>query len=260
MSGSAAHDGAGTKAPRPVVGVTAYEEQARWGDWDLTADLLPASYVRAIERAGAIAVLVPVQQLEPEDAVRLVERLDGLVLSGGPDVDPARYGDDRHPETTESTASRLRRDAIELTLVEAVSGGLVPTLAICRGIQVLNVARGGGLVQHLPEVSAGAHAGTPGGFASHEVKLEPGTVVARAIGRDTAEVRTRHHQAVDPARLGRGLEPVAWADDGTVEAVEDSSLPFLVGVQWHPEAGDDPSLFLALVDAARRAMLARRAG
>jgi len=255
---------AGGRAPasggRPIVGVTAYEEQARWGDWDLTAALLPASYVRSIERAGAVPLIVPVQQLEPDDARRLVERVDGLVLAGGPDVDPARYGDDRHPETTEATESRLRRDAVELALVEAASATPTPTLAICRGVQVLNVARGGGLVQHLPDVSGGSHGGVPGGFGSHEVRLEPGSVLAEAVGNHVVAVPTRHHQAIDGSRLGEGLEPVAWADDGTVEAVEDRSLPFLVGVQWHPEAGDDPSLFAAFVEAARGAMLARRAG
>jgi putative glutamine amidotransferase len=242
-------------AVRPVVGVTTYEEQARWNDWDLPAVLLPVSYVSALAKAGALPVLVPVQELEPADARRLVDRLDGLVLTGGPDVDPEEYGADRHPETTEATESRRRRDAVELALLEAVSA--TPTLAICRGVQVLNVARGGSLVQHLPEVATGAHGGVVGGFGSHPVRLDEGSLLVKAVGRVEMEVAARHHQAVDPEALGRGLVPVAWAEDGTVEALEDPSVPFLVGVQWHPEAGADPSLFEAFVEAARSAMLRR---
>jgi putative glutamine amidotransferase len=251
-------DGARSSNDRPVVGITTYEERARWADWDLPAALLPASYVRAVEAAGAIPLLVPAQELSADDARRLVDRLDGLVLAGGHDVDPDRYGAARHPETTPPTERRRCRDACELALVGAVSSRPTPTLAICRGIQVLNVARGGSLLQHLPDAGDATHDGVPGGFGSHPVRLEAGSVLARAFDRDAIEVPTRHHQAIDPAGLGRGLTPVAWAEDGTIEAVEDRSLPFLLGVQWHPEAGDDPSLFDALVEAARRALRASR--
>jgi gamma-glutamyl-gamma-aminobutyrate hydrolase PuuD len=239
---------------RPVIGITAYEEQAVWNQWDARASLLPASYVRSVEAAGGLAMLIPVQQLSGEDARELLTRLDGVVLSGGPDVNPSRYGADRNARTG---ASRDERDGVELSLVEAAVAGALPTLAICRGLQVLNVARGGTLVQHLPDVVGhGEHSPVANGHGVHDVRVEPGTLLADAVDWERAGVPTHHHQAID--RLGGGLVVTAWADDGTIEAVEDRSVPFLIGVQWHPEAGTDLSLFRALVAAAARASAVTR--
>jgi putative glutamine amidotransferase len=231
---------------RPIIGITAYEEQARWNQWDLRACVLPVRYVRAVEASGGIAVLVPVQELSVEDAGSLLGRLDGLVFSGGPDVNPERYGAAADPSTG---APRDERDAVEMVLLESLRAQAVPTLAICRGMQVLNVARGGTLLQHLPDaVGHGGHAPIPGAHGLHDVRSEPRSLLRSAVGWERAPVPTAHHQAID--RLGEGLVPTAWAEDGTVEAVEDRTCPFLLGVQWHPEAGDDFSLFRALVAAA----------
>ncbi|WP_119730366.1 gamma-glutamyl-gamma-aminobutyrate hydrolase family protein [Thermomonospora amylolytica] len=236
-----------TGAPRgapPIIGVTSYEEPARWGVWIREAALLPASYPRAIERAGGVAVLIP-----PADALgglpALVRRLDGVVLAGGPDVDPVLYGARRHPETG---PPQPRRDRFELALVRAVLDAGLPFLAICRGMQVLNVALGGTLVQHLPEtVGHDEHGPAPGRIGRHRVRIDPAGLLGKMLG-DQADVPTYHHQAVD--RLGTGLVPVAWTDDRVVEAVELQGHRFGLGVQWHPEDGDDPRLFAGLVTEA----------
>ena len=234
---------------RPVIGITAYEEQARWNQWHARACLLPARYARAVESAGGLPVLIPVQDLSPEDAGRLLHRLDAVILSGGPDVNPERYGAPAHESTSEP---RDERDELEATLLRAACGDAVPTLAICRGLQVLNVLRGGTLVQHLPDaVGHSGHSPIPAGHGLHDVSVRPGTLLAESLGWDRAGVPTHHHQAIE--RLGDGLVATAWADDGTIEAVEDRSLPFLLGVQWHPEAGDDLGLFRAFVSAATKA-------
>ena len=197
-------------------------------------------------QTGGLPVLIPVQELSVEDARRLLSRLDGVILSGGPDVDPGRYGAEAH---TATGVPRSARDELESTLVEAAQREQLPTLAICRGLQVLNVVRGGTLLQHLPDVVGDAsHAPLANDHGLHDVRVEPGSLLAKAVGWDRSGVPTAHHQAID--RLGEGLVASAWADDGTIEGVEDPSIPFLIGVQWHPEAGDDLSLFRALVEAA----------
>ncbi len=231
---------------RPVVGVTCYEETASFGSFELTAALLPARYVRALERAGASVLILPPQHLAPDETAELCARIDGLVVAGGADIDPARYGADAHPETVVAGGAR---DALELGLVEAAAETTLPTLAICRGLQVLNVARGGSLLQHLPDVLGhDLHSPVRNGYADHDVRLVPGSRLASLLGSGEAGVPTHHHQAIDV--LGEGLVATAHADDGVIEAVEDPSLPFLLGVQWHPEVGQDPSLFEALVAAA----------
>jgi len=233
---------------RPVIGITAYEETATWNQWSALASLLPARYVQSVESAGGMPLLIPVQDLSVDDARTLLGRLDGVIVSGGPDVNPDRYGQVPHPKTGHP---RDRRDEIEATLLEAATTVEVPTLAICRGLQVLNVLRGGTLLQHLPDVVGhGGHVPDPRGHGAHSVRVEPGTLLAELVGWEHADVPTHHHQAVD--RLGEGLVATAWAEDGTVEGVEDRSVPFLVGVQWHPEAGEDVSLFRGLVAAAVR--------
>jgi putative glutamine amidotransferase len=231
--------------PAPVIGLTAYEEQVRWGVWEVPGVLLPSTYVRAVTAAGGVPVLLPPV---PEVVEALLPHLDGLVLSGGPDVDPGRY--DALPLAA-TGAPRVDRDAAELGLLAAAATARTPVLGICRGLQLLNVARRGTLHQHLPDVLGSAdHAPDAGVYGHHPVRVTEGSLLARALDRTRVEVLSYHHQAVD--RLGAGLTVTAVAPDGTVEAVEDPSLPFCLAVQWHPEAGDDLSLFRALVDAARR--------
>jgi len=236
----------------PVIGLTGYEEQVRWGVWDVPGVLLPSGYVRAVVAAGGVPVLLPPV---PEVVEAVLPRLDGLVLSGGPDIEPGRYG--AEPLTSTATP-RVNRDAAELGLARAATAAGLPVLGICRGLQLLNVARGGTLHQHLPDVlGSDAHAPAPGVYGRHPVRVTPGSLLAETLGltetlgpADT-EVPSYHHQAVDA--LGTGLTVTAVAPDGTVEAVEDRSLPFFLAVQWHPEAGEDLSLFRALVTASSSA-------
>jgi putative glutamine amidotransferase len=242
----------GPPADAPVIGLTAYSTRARWGIWDAEAVLLPRHYTEAIVRAGGVPVLLPPI---PGVIAAAADRLDGLLIAGGPDVDPARYGQERGPDTQPSVGDR---DQAELDLLAAAVDDGLPVLGICRGMQLINVARGGSLIQHLPAVlQHDRHAPTVGAYGSHPVSVAPGSRLAALLGRTAVPgVPTYHHQGV--AAIGAGLVATAWADDGTVEAVEDPSLPFCVAVQWHPEEGDDDALFHALVAAAHRAR-ARRA-
>jgi gamma-glutamyl-gamma-aminobutyrate hydrolase PuuD len=234
---------------KPLIGITTYAQPARWGVWDLPAALIPLDYVDAVERAGGRAMLVP----PTEDGVEeTLDALDGIVFSGGADIDPARYGAEAHPETD---VPQARRDGGEMALLVAALERDMPTLAICRGAQLLNVARGGDLVQHLPEaVGTDEHKQTPGEFAHHSVEIKEGTRLASIVG-GAPEVSSHHHQAL--GRLGEGLVETAWATDGTLEAVEDPDKRFAVGVQWHPESGEDQALFDALVAEAREYRSAR---
>ena len=235
----------------PLVGISCYRVQAQFGAWDLRAALLPDRYVAAVTAAGGVPVLLPPAPLIDQ----AVARLDALVLAGGGDVDPARYGAQRDPDC--GPASEERDDA-ELALAAAALAAGVPVLGICRGLQVLNVALGGTLHQHLPGlVGHEGHAPVPGGYGAHEVSVAPGSRLASILNRtDLTDhlpvvVPTHHHQAAD--RLGDGLAASAWATDGTIEAAEldPARHPFAVAVQWHPEAGEDLSLFRALAAAAR---------
>ncbi|MEU9975529.1 gamma-glutamyl-gamma-aminobutyrate hydrolase family protein [Streptomyces sp. NPDC051014] len=226
-------------AGRPLIGVSTYlEAGTRWGVWELEAALLPAGYPRLVQRAGGLAALLPPD--DPRHATAAVARLDGLVIAGGPDVEPVRYGAAPDPRTGRPARER---DAWELALIDAALAAGTPLLGICRGMQLLNVALGGTLVQHID-----GHAEVPGVFGHHEVKPVPGTRYAATVPEATA-VPTFHHQAVD--RLGAGLLPSAHAADGTVEAIE---LPedrgWVLGVQWHPEMGEDLRVMRALVTAA----------
>lgn len=228
---------------RPLIGITTYVEPARWGAWDLRAALIPHNYVEAIERAGGRALLVP----PAADGIdETLDALDGLLFSGGADLDPSVYGAEVHAETKET---RLDRDRFELTLLEAALARDMPVLAVCRGSQVLNVARGGDLVQHLPDVVGDdRHKHTPGVFADHDVRVEQDSRLGSLVG-EHAPVKSSHHQGY--GRVGEGLREVAWADDGTIEALEDPVKRFAVGVLWHPEAGEDAALFEGLVEQAR---------
>ncbi|MGW0760237.1 gamma-glutamyl-gamma-aminobutyrate hydrolase family protein [Streptomyces sp. NPDC002814] len=225
---------------RPLIGISTYlEAGARWGVWELEAALLPAGYPRLVQAAGGLAVMLPPD--EPSLAAAAVARLDGLVIAGGPDVEPVRYGAERDALTGPPARAR---DAWELALIEAALEASVPLLGICRGMQLLNVALGGTLVQHLD-----GHAEVVGVFGRHSVKPVPGTLYADVVPEETA-VPTYHHQAVD--RLGAGLVVSAHAGDGTVEAVELPSGGWVLGVQWHPEMGEDLRVMQALVRAAGR--------
>lgn len=227
---------------RPVVGVTCYVEQARWGEWNLPAALLPLSYVKAIERAGGRPVLVPPMT---EAVDETVEALDGIVFAGGADLSPQLYGANPHPETK---IVRPDRDRGEIALMESATSRGVPTLAVCRGMQLLNIVRGGDLIQHLPDLSDETHT-APGDFPRHDVQIAPESLLAEMLG-ERANVPSHHHQA--PGRLGASLRAVATAPDGTIEAIEDPSATFLVGVLWHPEETEDGSLFEHLVEEAAR--------
>jgi putative glutamine amidotransferase len=227
---------------RPVVGITTYVTPAKWGNWDVEAALVPAAYVDAIERAGGRPLLIP----PSEDGIdETLDAVDGLLFSGGSDLDPDLYDQDAHPETS---GVHPERDRAELALLEAALARDMPVLAVCRGSQVLNIARGGDLVQHLPDVVGDEkHKHTPGAFADHDVGLEEGTTLAELLG-DRAPVKSHHHQGF--GRVGAGLRVAAHAEDGTIEAVEDPERRFALGVLWHPEAGEDGRLFDELVRQA----------
>jgi putative glutamine amidotransferase len=228
---------------RPLVGITTYVEQAAWGHWQLEAALIPYDYVRAIERAGGRAVLVPPSADGVEETL---DALDGLLFSGGNDLDPESYGAEAHPETS---GTRPERDRGELALLQGALARDMPMLAVCRGFQVLNVLRGGDLVQHLPDaVGHEQHREVKGVFSEHGVRIDDTSRLGSVLG-ERAPVKSHHHQAA--GRIGAGLRESAWADDGTVEALEDPDKRFALGVLWHPEAGEDMKLFEALVAEAR---------
>ncbi len=234
---------------RPVIGITTYVEPASWAVWhDVPAALIPHAYVRQVNDAGGLALLVPPlpEGATATDVSEVLARLDGLILAGGADVEPERYGAQRHPSVQ---APRRDRDSSELELATVSADSGLPVLGVCRGMQVMAVAAGGDLLQHLPDmVGSTFHAPQPGAYGRHDVRIEPGSRLGRVLG-ERVGVATYHHQGV-----GRhpGMNATAWSDDGMLEAFEDPSAPFRIGVQWHPEVGDDPRLFEALVAAARK--------
>ncbi|MFI8006877.1 gamma-glutamyl-gamma-aminobutyrate hydrolase family protein [Streptomyces sp. NPDC086010] len=228
----------------PLIGVTTYlEPAARWGVWELPAAVLPAAYPRLVQRSGGLAALLPPDA--PERAADVVARLDGLVIAGGADVDPGLYGAERDFRTGPPAHER---DSWEVALLRAARAAGTPVLGICRGMQLLNVALGGTLTQHL-DGHAGPF-GKAGVLGEHTVTPVPGTLYASLVPEE-ASVPTYHHQAVD--RLAPGLVVCAHAADGTVEAVELPGDQWVLGVQWHPEMGDDLRIMRALVEAARAA-------
>ena len=236
-------------ARRPVIGITSYVEPATRGDWvDVPSAILPLRYVTMVEQSGGVVVLVP-PRADADDALaaEVLDRLDGLVIAGGAAIDPQRYAAERHPEVQESRADR---DASELALARVAGQRSVPLLGICRGMQVMAVAAGGVLEQHVPDrVGHVDHSPGLAVYGAHAIQTVPGTRLAELLGPEST-VPTYHHQSV---QTHPGFVPAAWAPDGTLEAMEDPEADFRVGVQWHPEMGDDPRLFDALVQAARRA-------
>lgn len=237
-------------ASKPIIGLTTYLEQAQTGVWDVQAAFLPKVYFDAITRAGGIAVLLPPQPVDEQIAKDVLDGLHGLIITGGKDVDPQRYGQSAHPLTDEP---RRDRDAWEDALLSAAIDRELPFLGICRGAQLLNVALGGTLTQHLPDVIGSTRYSLgEGNFADTEVQIDEGSKLARVLeGHNGFDVKSYHHQAID--EIADGLVVSARSDDGVIQAVELAGVPFGLGVQWHPEQGaeEDALLFEGLVDAAR---------
>jgi len=234
---------------RPIIGICTPLEHARWGAWQLDAFLLPRSYADAVNRAGAMALLLAPDRAITEEPDEALDLIDGLMLAGGADIDPRAYGAEPHPKTTGSVPER---DAFEIALVRRALERDVPLLGICRGMQVINVACGGTLHQDLPELLGHEeHRRVLGSFdgADHDVRLEPGSLAARAAGEELHATKSHHHQGVD--RIGEGLVVTGRAVlDDLPEALELPGNAFALGVQWHPEADETSRLIAALVEHA----------
>jgi putative glutamine amidotransferase len=232
-----------------AIGICAAIERVRWGPWEETVAMAPRSYDAAVRGAGALALLLPPDAAVVEAPDRLLDRLDGLLLAGGADVDPSFYGAEAHPETT---ATWPERDRFELALARRALERRMPVLGICRGMQLLNVARGGTLVQHLPEtIGHTDHRRSPGVFGDHEVTLQPASLAARAAGAETLDVKSHHHQGL--GLLGEDLIATGWAGGReVVEAIELPGLPFALGILWHPEEDERSGVIAALVEAAQQ--------
>jgi putative glutamine amidotransferase len=236
----------------PTIGITMYHSNADWRGWSEEGALLPWTYVTSIRNNGGRPVLLPPGG-DVSEADATVAVLDGIVIAGGDDINPAIYGAAKHPKTD---ANSPDRDAWELALAEAAVRQGVPLLGICRGAQMLNIACGGTLHQHIPDlVGHQHHSGPAAGFGLHKVRISPGSMLSGILHESGwYDMPTHHHQAVD--LLGDGLQAVAWEEDGLVEAVEagpselEGFSGFVLGVQWHPERHDDLRLFTALVSAA----------
>jgi putative glutamine amidotransferase len=243
----------------PTIGITTYHMNANWRGWSEEGALLPWTYVKSIRNNGGRPVLLPPGG-DVSEAEATVAVLDGIVIAGGGDINPAIYGAAKHPKTDVNAPDR---DSWELAVAEAAVRQGVPLLGICRGAQMLNIACGGTLHQHVPDLMGHErHDGPPGGFGLHQVRVSPDSTLATIMtGDEVFEVPTKHHQSVD--LLGDGLKAVAWEEDGTIEAVEagpselDGFSGFLLGVQWHPEQGSDLRVFGALVSAAAERAAAR---
>jgi putative glutamine amidotransferase len=230
----------------PAVGICAATERASWTVWkEVPVTMIPGTYAAAVQRAGGIAVVLPPDGSAVSDPAPFLDRIDALLLAGGSDVEPASYGAEPQPETGTTWPER---DAFELALTRAAVERGMPVLGVCRGMQVLNVALGGTLVQHLDDAM---HLHTWGAFSDHDVRLEPGSLAARATGAERLSVKSHHHQGAD--RIGDGLKVTGWSEPGDlVEAIE---LPdrdaYALGVLWHPEEDVESAVIGSLVEAAR---------
>jgi putative glutamine amidotransferase len=251
---SMAHPMTGHK--RPVIGICTTLEKARWSVWELDAALLPMNYVQAVQRAGGLALMLPPDEQLVEDPDEVLALLDGLILAGGADIDPASYGAARDPHTVDTVPER---DRFEIALARGAIERDLPLLGICRGMQLINVACGGTLIQHLPDrFGHGEHRRVVGSFdgAEHEVTLAAGSLAQAAAGESVHTTKSHHHQGVECLGSGLVASGVASFDDELTEAIELPGKRFALGVQWHPEADDDSNVIAALVAAASRTALA----
>jgi putative glutamine amidotransferase len=241
---------------RPAIGIVTALEQAQYGVWDSVCALTPFSYVTAIQQAGGLVVMIPPDAETAADPDQMLDRIDGLVLAGGCDIDPAAYGQRPHPETKNTVPAR---DEIELALARRAVQRDMPVLGICRGMQVLNVALGGTLLQHVPDqVGHGEHRRNPGSFvgSEHDVELEGGSLVARAAGQELHVTKSHHHQGVD--QIGDGLVITGRSTiDELPEAIEAPDSTYVLGVQWHPEADETSQVVSSLIEQAREYRTAR---
>ena len=233
---------------RPVIGICAAIESAQWAAWEVVVNLSPRAYSNAVQRAGGLALILPADDAVAESPDELLDMIDGLILSGGSDIDPATYGAKPHPETR---GTRPERDRFELALGTRALERDMPVLGICRGMEMLNVIQGGTLNQHL---GLELHRAAPGVFADHAVRLEPGSLAARVVGDERTEVKSAHHQGLD--ELGEGVVASGYADDGVVEAIDLPGQRFTVGVLWHPEEDERSRVVGSLVNEARDRMKA----
>jgi putative glutamine amidotransferase len=236
---------------KPVIGLTSYRQRGQTGVWDTEMAMLPAYYLEGVTRAGGIAVILPPQQVDSEDARNLLSGLDGLIVTGGRDVEAARYGHDSHEKAEKP--DRLR-DLLEDELISAAIQMKLPFLGICRGAQMLNVNRGGTLIQHLPDVVGdNRYLQGEGNFAHMQMSVREGSLLASIVGEQVNNAALYHHQAIDEP--GDGLQVVAYSPDGIVQAVEVEGHPFGLAVQWHPEQTlDDLRIFEALIAATKESI------
>jgi putative glutamine amidotransferase len=229
---------------RPVIGICSAVESARWAAWEVVVNLSPRNYSLSVNRAGGMALILPPDDVLAESPDEVLDMLDGLILAGGSDIDPASYGERPHPETGTTWPER---DRFEIGLGTRALERDMPVLGVCRGMEMLNVIRGGTLDQHLDDLSLHRH--TPGAFSDHGIRLEPGSLAARVVGAERTEAKSAHHQALD--QLGEGVVATGWADDGLIEAIELADRTFAVGVLWHPEEDERSRVVGALVEEAR---------
>jgi putative glutamine amidotransferase len=241
---------------RPVIGICTTLEKARWSVWELDAALLPMNYVHAVQHAGGIALMLPPDEQLVEDPEEVLSLLDGLILAGGADIDPDSYGEPRDPHTVDTVPER---DRFEIALARGAIERDLPLLGICRGMQLINVACGGTLIQHLPDrFGHGEHRRVVGSFdgADHEVDLAAGSLAQAAAGEVAHTTKSHHHQGVDCLGAGLVVSGVSSLQDDLTEAIEIPGKRFVLGVQWHPEADESSSVIAALVTAAARTALA----